>query len=376
MKLKRVLIVGGGPSGSSCGITCSRGGLETIVFEKGNPYRDKACGDTIPANQKTLANLGLIEGVKKRSFLVDSALIHGFSGERVEIRTPMMTLQRSVFDQFLRDELESRGGKVDYGVNIKGIKISDEGVEIADSSGLNYEGDFAVLATGANVSLARSLGFEYSDNPVFALRTYIENVNKLNSNYFWLFRSKANLLGYAWAFPSPGNILNVGVGTRGKDAKLKSKLENFLQDKKMILGNSETLTEPKGAPIRIGMRNALNYGSRVILVGENINCAYDLTAEGIGPALESGYLAGRALLSFKEGGDSLKDYQDKLMRKREEFYKGYSQIANLVGSRYGNKLFLRILNNSEKMRVTFGDVIQEEKPSKNIFPMQSLLNFL
>src|SRR4030043_342638 len=43
-----VMVVGGGPAGAACAITCVKQGQDTVLIEKGTPGRHKVCGGIMP----------------------------------------------------------------------------------------------------------------------------------------------------------------------------------------------------------------------------------------------------------------------------------------------------------------------------------------
>ena len=54
----------GGPAGAAAAIRAARAGARVTVFEKGQPGRDKICGDgLIPDSHRALARLGLLDEV-------------------------------------------------------------------------------------------------------------------------------------------------------------------------------------------------------------------------------------------------------------------------------------------------------------------------
>src|SRR5690349_8398833 len=49
MKVFDIIIIGGGPAGSTCALALANSGLQVAVFEKANFPREKVCGDAVAA---------------------------------------------------------------------------------------------------------------------------------------------------------------------------------------------------------------------------------------------------------------------------------------------------------------------------------------
>ena len=78
-----VVIVGGGPAGSSAACTVAKSGLSVLLIDKSEFPRDKCCGDGLTTMALRLSEeLGLnIENLKNLE-VVDEAVIHFPSGRR------------------------------------------------------------------------------------------------------------------------------------------------------------------------------------------------------------------------------------------------------------------------------------------------------
>tara|TARA_Y100000310_G_scaffold261214_1_gene270483 strand:- start:5855 stop:6994 length:1140 start_codon:yes stop_codon:yes gene_type:complete len=357
---KKVLIVGGGPAGSACGIESLRKGLEAVVFEKGESEREKVCGDGLSFDsQSALDYLGVFDEVIERAEEIPRAVVHMPRGKNLEIEGPFYTLRRAQLDRLLRENVESSGGEIKYGTKIDDVTINNGGVQLKDDQGRVYEGDVLVLATGTNTKLAKSLKFDFPSVNTAAIRGYASNESGIKDYSFWINEDIKS--GYCWAFPCPDGLLNVGVFSYGdgkSSKKLKASLSKFVE--KVGLDESKFIDKPKIWPIRAGLRRSDCVSDRVVLVGENIDCTYHLSGEGIGKALESGILSAQSIA--ESNGDYRKEqllaYEEKVNESMARFHDGYNKAHNLVRGPFGNvlPLFLTYVPKTEKI---LGEIARE-----------------
>ncbi|RKX21960.1 MAG: hypothetical protein DRP35_03120 [Candidatus Zixiibacteriota bacterium] len=371
----KVLIVGGGPAGSACGITTAKAGLETIVFEKGGPDRDKVCGDGIlPKAQKYLDSLNLYGEIKEKGIEVQKIVTHLGNSKPIVAELPVINLQRSVLDKLMRDKVRSSGGKLLYNSNINSIKISSEGVLIEDSNQNSYKGDVLVLSTGARINLARKLGFSFSkENIGVAIRGYMSNNLRIDHNLIYFSK---DMDSFGWILPCPGNVLNVGLGSQGPKNLLKGLFETFIQSTvKEILGNSKFISKPKGYPLRIGLRKGDYVLDRVLITGENIDCDWDLLGAGIGNAIETGIVAGDVIIKskFPYSKEQLSTYENVIKKRMGKTHKGFSSARNFLKSSLGRYLFIKLSTSSIGARKSLAKIMGGDLQPDNLFSLRGLL---
>jgi flavin-dependent dehydrogenase len=122
----------------------------------------------------------------------------------------------------------------------------------------------------------------------------------------WVRFDPALLPGYAWSFPLDGRTANIGVGlprqsgTSGRslkgawDAIVASTFFASLLGEEAVLEGSV-----RAWPIPTGVRrqDCATWGGRVLFLGDAAGTADPFTGEGIAQALESGALAGAAVIA-------------------------------------------------------------------------------
>jgi geranylgeranyl reductase family protein len=365
--IPKILIVGGGPAGAACAIELGRRGLKAILFERGPCQREKICGDILmPDAQKFLGRLGLLEAIQEKALRTERLLILGPRGKPAAVPITLLHLQRAELDQTLRNEAARCGAQVYYETEIVDAEIGEDRVIARDRERNCYEADALVLATGAQVTLAKRLGFTFEGYTGIAMRGYLPNTLNLAEPLLWVDKN-VSPNSYGWICPGPGDVLNVGVGLQpvGADGfeNLQRIFKNFVDRiaAKWLNGSAFT-APPKGFPLRAGLRKGRNYMKRTLLIGESAHCTYDLIGEGIGPALTSGILAGETLHSvagdFRE--ESLALYQSHLFSLLETQHRGYTLAQKFYRNRLGRYLVASLIDRSPRFGKQLAKILNEE----------------
>ena len=251
---------------------------------------------------------------------------------------------------------------------------------VTDRQGVVYSGDVVVLATGVETRLAKSLGFAFSPRTAVALRGYVPDTRGADAYRFYLIRDI--FPGYAWAFPCPGGTLNVGVIYFEKhkpQRNLRQLLHVFLQRTVSGLTDRPEFVRPsQGFQLRTGLRRLPSVADRVLLVGENVDCTYDLSGEGIGKALESGLLAAETIVATAApyAAQQLACYQHALLASASRFHDGYASAMRVMSDPIGNLVFTKLLAHSHKASRTLAAIIREERFPQELFSAGGLMKTL
>ncbi len=295
-----VLIVGGGPAGSTCAWKLKLAGLDVLILDKKTFPRDKVCaGWVTPAVIQTL-RLDLDDYARGRVLQP----IQGFrtscmGGPDVATaynKPVSYGIRRFEFDEYL---LKRCGARTRLGESIKSIRRSDDGWLVNDS----IRAKMLVGAGGHFCPVARHLGAKLgSDEQVVAAHEVEFEMTpeqaaacKVQQEVPELFFCD-DLKGYAWAFRK-GDFLNVGLG-REDNHKLAEHVERFC--KKLM----EQGKIPADIPARFKGHAYILYAhvlrklvdDGVLLIGDAAGLAYPQSGEGIRPAVESAIQAADILI--------------------------------------------------------------------------------
>ncbi|MGD1094995.1 MAG: FAD-dependent oxidoreductase [Bryobacteraceae bacterium] len=310
-----VLIVGGGPAGSSCAWALRHSGLKVAILDKQIFPRDKVCGGWITPPVLTELEIDPEEYAAGRVFQPITSFRIGAIGSTpvdIDCRMPVSYgIRRREFDDFL---LKRCGAELLLGAPLKTLERWPEGWIV------NQEIQARVLigAGGHFCPIARRVGAkaEYESAVVAQEAEFVMDASQLANCqvrgdtpelYFC-----ADMRGYGWCFRK-GDVLNIGLG-RADLHRLSSHVHEFLGFLKSTGRISFDPPAPHGhAYLLYGDSTRDVAGDGYLLVGDAAGLAYSQSGEGILPAIQSGLLAAsrivagdlgsyRGLLEKKLGG--------------------------------------------------------------------------
>jgi len=300
MDLCDVLIVGGGPAGSSCAWGLRESGLDVLILDSEHFPRDKVCAGWITPQVCDALEIDPTDYRKQRVMQP----IRGFAVERLGDSQVAIDcgeivsygIRRSEFDHFLLDRC---GARLRLGEPLREFR-SDGGHWVVNGE---IRTRWLVGAGGHSCPVARQLGarpgpaepravvargieFEMTPPQLAGCRVRPELPEILFT---------PDLKGYGWVIRK-GDWLNLGLG-RQDPRGFSEHLEAFLgrlADRGRI---------PADFPGPLAEHAYLLYdeaprplsGDGVLLVGDAAGFAYRRSGEGIRPAVESALLAARVL---------------------------------------------------------------------------------
>ncbi|MDD5171497.1 MAG: geranylgeranyl reductase family protein [Candidatus ainarchaeum sp.] len=324
-----VIVIGGGPSGSSTAAFLSKAGKKVILLDRAKFPRDKTCGDGISGSSVgVLKELGLLDKVKDIehadmygvTFSSPNGTIVPIPARRPDGSPPGFVCRREVFDNFLFQNAKSLCAKTlegffaeDFirdGDMTTGIKGTYEGKP------MEFQAKVVVCADGVAGMTARKLGVnnQAEDHQFAGIRAYYDNVEGMADRIEIHFIKDA-LPGYFWIFPLPGKKANVGLALLVSDVKKKkANLSNILNDTiaknpvfKDRFANAKRISDLKSWLLPVNTRKPKAAGNGYVLVGDSASLIDPFMGEGIGNALTSGKLAAKTILqAFKENDFSEK----------------------------------------------------------------------
>lgn len=309
-----VCVIGAGPAGATAACRLAEAGIDTILLDRANFPRDKVCGDGIgPRALRVLERLGLypsgefpgryrLEGIRigspSRRVLEVSVLEHPEVGAGYVI-------PRERFDGWLLHEAVKKGAVLWEGTEVRQVEAQKGGLRVSGSRlgrPVAINARFAIAAWGARPG--KVAGPYPSSGPgerfsVVAMRAYFKGLH--GAGPFMEIHFDPELVpGYGWVFPTGHRSANIGYGIRQdclrrKGIPLRQLFEAFLDTNptvRLYLQNARQVSAPRGATIPFRTLRLPVARGRVLLVGDAAGFADPLTGEGIGTAMESGWMAG------------------------------------------------------------------------------------
>ena len=314
-----VVVVGGGPAGSTVAKEAARKGLKVVVLEKHSLDREKPCAGGV--TERVIQRFQIPEDILDRS--CNKLFLCSPKCNTVTLDYPeriAATTMRAKFDKTLAELAIDQGAEFREKTRAIDV-ISDHGFikgVIAKTSGesLNIFGNITVIASGSPSILSKRLGLLTNNKRSTALcyqyqmtmkDTIIDNL--ISDQLEIYYGSDIVPGGYAWIFPKKG-VVSVGLGTWLEDTKettqnLRKRLDNFIGKHAVAsekLMNAKVLY-PQAAMISFpGVINK-NYGDGFLVTGEAAGHVDFVNAEGIYYSMMSGEIAGTTTVDAHEVND-------------------------------------------------------------------------
>jgi flavin-dependent dehydrogenase len=220
-----------------------------------------------------------------------------------------LVVPRIAFDHLLVERAIAAGARFEQAI-VEGPVVQDGqvcGVEVRNGNGgaaVRWRAPLTVLATGGAAGVLRKFDTTARSDPSgLAIRTYARLANGRPLTDLVISLERDLLPGYAWAFPAPDGVVNVGVGLLGGRASggsrinLRQRLDALLAGGGRLGGMLGPMTDSdqyRGAPIRTGLTGASLGKPGLAIIGEAAGTTYAVSGEGIGKAMESGLLLAEA----------------------------------------------------------------------------------
>lgn len=300
-----VLVIGGGPAGSSAAEHCALGGVETLVIERrptiGVPVR---CGELMPHNDEVRS---MFPDAGDVSALFDfPSYLRSISCDVIRIYSPAMraydvpfrswTTYRDRFDQFLASKAEKAGAVIITGVRctkVSGNKaFTDKGV---------IEAKVIIGADGPLSVVAKALSLERPPDLCPAMSAMaggsFEPIPKM---YF----GSVAPGGYAWVIPKDEGA-NVGLGY--SRLFTDKKLYDFWAPFKEMLGHETGRLHGKTVPMSGPIRRTVV--GDALVVGDAAGQVMPVNGGGIPIAMICGRIAGESAADRIKRGSALTEYE-------------------------------------------------------------------
>jgi geranylgeranyl reductase family protein len=368
-----VLVIGGGPSGSSCAYWLAEAGWDVAVVEKKELPREKTCGDGLtPRAVRQLADMGLedaMTGAHRYGGLRSIAF-----GRTIELRWPEVpgfptygyTITRHDLDALVAERASKAGATVLQGtealeplvpaVSESGALAGCAGALVsskAAESPTELRARYVVVADGANSRFGRALGTsrDRSYPQGMALRGYYRSERHdedwIESHLDIRDGDGDVVPGYGWIFPLGDGRVNVGVGLLSTDQRWKGLNTSRLMDAFVAQApkswgiSPETSCGPAtGGRLPMGLGVGPRTGTNTLAIGDAGGLINPFNGEGIAYGYETGRMAaaflGRALAGG--GSESIADYE----RHLDDIYGDYYRVG---------RAFVRLISDPRRMRL-------------------------
>ena len=290
----KVIIIGGGPAGSTCAWKLKQHNIHAVVLDKKAFPRPKTCAGWI--TPKIVKCLNIRPGEYPYTWQQFNHLNYYFYGRRVRVKTRQYAIRRYEFDHWLL----VRSGIPIVEHHVKSIAKVNDGYIIDDT----LKCEFLVGAGGTNCCVYRTFFRESNPrnerNKIIALEEEFPYAVSDPDCHLWFFDHQ--LPGYAWYVPKGHGYVNLGIGA--KHQKLKQRGTTIFEHWEKLIHKiiSQGMVEPRqfrprGCSYYLRNRQGIYQSEKAFIVGDAAGLATLDMGEGIGPAVRSGILAANAIIT-------------------------------------------------------------------------------
>ena len=310
-----LVVVGGGPAGSSAAFAAAKSGIKVALLEK-----EKSIAETVRTSGVTW-----IQNIKEFGIPDDCfnpIKNFSFCSPNNEVTISDSVARAAVLDvrktyRWLAQEAERSGADIFVKMNVDEVLKNEKG-DIVGVKGKGPNGNatfhsrIVIDASGFTSTVCKAMGFATQWKRFGAGAEYEVEVENVDPQTWWLMVGQQySPAGYAWIFPLGKNIVRIGVGV-GKpesDVDPTQRLKELMEKK---LGPISKLG--KMTPIEFHYGLIPNDGlsrktvfNNLILVGDTAGQANPLVLEGIRYAIKFGRVAGKVSADAIKSGNTNKD---------------------------------------------------------------------
>jgi len=324
-----LVVVGGGPAGSSAAFAAAKNGVKVALLEKENSIAEtvRTSGVTWIQNIKEF-------GIPDDCF--NPIKNFSFCSPNNEVTISDSIPRAAVLDvrktyRWLAHEAEQVGVDIFVKMNVNEV-IKNEKGDIVGVKGdgpdgkVTFHSKVVIDASGFTSTVCKAMGFATQWKRFGAGAEYEVKAEKVDSETWWLMVGQQySPAGYAWIFPLGNNIVRIGVGVGKPESNVDptQRLKELMEKK---LGPIKKLGEITPIEFHYGLipndgLSRKTVFNNLILVGDSAGQANPLVLEGIRYAIKFGRVAGKvssvAIKSGKTDKDALYPYEENWRKEIE-----------------------------------------------------------
>ncbi len=382
-----VIIAGAGPAGAVAAAAMAQRGMRVVLCDRAAFPRDKTCGDALIADSLgALDRIGLRARVEERARACSSLEVVTANGTATNLPGAIAVLPRRELDAMLVAHAAACGADfrqiaVDAPIVEHGSVVGVSGRTPAGAA-VTLRAPLTVLATGANGAALRAFDPDArTEASGTALRVYATPASRPAGDACVIALDRTLTPGYAWAFPSPGGTMNVGVGLfrgdglRAAGINLRASLQALLEGRGPIgeqFGPFTGATPIAGAPLRTSLTGSSSTRRGLAVIGEAAGTTYAATGEGIGKAMESALL----LDELAAEGDDIPGtgvvYGDLLRARYGGRFRAYAIAERWVSFPRFVDYVARRANDSPYIKRRLAEFLSESDLPSRVFSLRGL----
>jgi len=375
-----VVVIGGGPAGSTVSTLLAKAGVSVELFERETFPRFHIGESLIPETYWVLKDLDMLPKMQASHFVKkysvqfvnsegrESAPFYFWDNKPHECSQTWQVV-RSEFDQMMLENAREHGVNVHEGVRVHDVIFEGDravGVRIKDGEGFReVRAKVVVDASGQNGLLMNRLNLRVWD-PILnkgAIWTYWENAYRDSGKDegATLVIQNGNRQGWFWYIPQHDNIVSIGI-VAPFDYIFKGRTnyaQTYEEEVEMCPGVKQRVANAKKVTGYFATKDYTYRSTRVsgdgwVLVGDAFGFLDPLYSSGVLLALKSGQLASKAIVDGLAKGDTS---EVQLGAWGRVFNEGVDRMRRLVCEYYSGFSFGKMIREYPELRGTLTDLL-------------------
>jgi len=382
MSQPSVIVIGGGPAGSTASTLIAQKGYRVRLYERDTFPRFHIGESLIPQTYWVLQRLNMLPKMKSSHYIRKYSV--QFVGSSGRLSEPFYFLdhkphessqtwqvRRSEFDQMMLENAREHGVEVQQGVRVLDVLFEGDravGVRLLDQDGEREErADVIVDASGQSTMIQGKLGLRTWDPQLkkAACWTYWEGAHRDTGRDegATVVLQVQGKVGWFWYIPLHDNIVSVGVVAdydylfKNRDSKDFEAIYQAEVEKcpavKQRIANARRADIYRAAK-EYSYQSQQVSGNGWVLVGDALAFLDPLYSSGVLLALKSGQLAADAVCEALAKGDTS---QAQLGTWEADYFRGVARMRQLVLAYYSGLSFGRFVANHPHRKGDITDLL-------------------
>lgn len=335
-----VIIVGGGPGGSTAGSVLAKAGKRVLILERERFPRFHVGESLIPYGNDVLREIGAFEKLAQQGFMekLGAEFVLGNSKAAINIvfgrylksgYAQTFQVERSKFDHLLLENAESLGCEVWQDAKVKSAQVTEEGATVTcEKDGQTHEisSQWILDASGRDAFLGRQLQLPKTDLGLpkkFATFAHFRGVKRNDAPYHGHITIVRLDFGWFWMIPLDAEKTSIG---------LVQTLDHFKSTGltpgecfEHVVSTSTELQRRMAGAERVNeyhfagdytYRHLQNAGPRWLLIGDAAGFIDPIFSSGVMLAIRSGHAAAKEVAAADAKGGPLSARAQKRYTKR------------------------------------------------------------
>jgi digeranylgeranylglycerophospholipid reductase len=338
-----VIVIGGGPAGSTAAYEAAKAGVKTLILEKdrdiGYPVR---CGEAVSD-----AGLRQFMEPKREWVAADITKIRMRSPDNtaIDFKTSAVgfVLHRRLFDYALANRAAQVGAEIQTRAYVDGLVQEDGHVKGVEYQYLGKRkkltAKIVIAADGVESRVGRWAGLRTATklkDMESAYQATVGNVEVDQEMIDFYIGSNWAPGGYLWVFPKGNGMANIGLGVLGSMAKDHPSAHDLThQFIKTYYPKASILTEVAGGvPVAHTLKKITANG--VMLTGDAARMVNPVSGGGIISGMVGGRIAGQVAAEAVEANDytvnGLEAYPKRWYKAEGKTHEAIHRIADTIKS--------------------------------------------